>query len=60
MKIFKIIIGIFCFALTVNAFKNGIPVYKNVAHYAEFIPVLIVFIIGVLLFKSAFKSKKRD
>lgn len=58
MKILKIIIGVFCFLLTYNSFKNGIPSYSNLAHYAEFIPILIVFIIGILLFKSAFKPEE--
>ena len=57
MKILKIIIGIFCFALTINAFKNGLEPGEGFAFY---LPILIVFIIGVLLFKSAFKNKKTD
>jgi len=57
MKILKIIIGIFCFALTINAFKDGLEPNENFAFY---LPILIVFIIGILLFKSAFKSKKEN
>ena len=57
MKTLKIIIGIFCFLLTLNAFKNGIPAYTKLVYYAEFIPILIVFIIGILLFKSALKPE---
>ncbi len=57
MKILKIIIGIFCFALTINAFKNGLEPGEGFAFY---IPIIIVFIIGILLFKSAFKNKKVD
>tara|TARA_Y100000815_G_C13091398_1_gene405795 strand:+ start:471 stop:644 length:174 start_codon:yes stop_codon:yes gene_type:complete len=57
MKVFKIIIGIFCFALTINAFKNGLEPGEGFAFY---IPITIVFIIGILLFRSVFKSKKKD
>lgn len=53
MKIVKIIIGFFCFALTLNAFKNGLEPNEGFAFY---IPIIIVFVIGVLLFNSAFKS----
>jgi hypothetical protein len=54
MKVLKILLGLFCFALTINAFKNGITPGENIGYY---IPITIVFIIGILLFKSAFKSK---
>jgi hypothetical protein len=57
MKVFKIILGLFCFALTINAFKDGLEPNESFAYY---IPITIVFIIGILLFKSAFKSKKED
>lgn len=55
MKAFKIIIGIFCFGLTINAFKDGLEPGEGFAFY---LPITIVFIIGILLFKSAFKTKK--
>lgn len=57
MKAFKIILGIFCFGLTINAFKNGLEPNESFAFY---IPIIIVFIIGILLFKSAFKSRKES
>ena len=59
MKSLKIIIGLLCIALTVNTFKNGIPIYTKLALYAEYIPILIVFIIGVLLLKSTFKPEEK-
>jgi len=57
MKVFKIILGLFCFVLTINAFKDGLEPNRS---FASYIPITIVFIIGILLFKGAFKSKKED
>jgi hypothetical protein len=54
MKVLKIVLGIFCIALTINAFKNGLEPGENIFYY---IPITIVFIIGILLFKNASKSK---
>lgn len=55
MKTLKIILGLFCFGLTINAFKNGLEPGEGFAYY---LPITIVLIIGILLFSSAFKSKK--
>ncbi|MGB3343102.1 MAG: hypothetical protein WBA61_04255 [Aequorivita sp.] len=57
MKLLKIIIGIFCIALTINAFKDGLKPNENFAFY---LPIIMVFIIGILLFQSAFKTRKKD
>lgn len=57
MKAIKIIVGLICFTLTINAFKNGIPIYNKLALYGEFIPILIIFIIGIFLLKSALKPE---
>lgn len=57
MKAFKIIIGIFCFALIINAFNNGINPNESFAYH---LPLILLFIIGILLFRSAFKSKKEN
>lgn len=54
MKVLKIVLGIFCFALTINAFKNGLEPGENAFYY---IPILVVFVIGILLFKNALKPK---
>jgi hypothetical protein len=57
MKAFKIILGLFCFGLTINAFKNGLEPGEGFAYY---LPITIVFVIGILLFSSTFKSKKEN
>lgn len=57
MKVIKILIGLFCFALTFNAFKDGINPAEGFFYY---LPIIIVFIIGALLFKSALFSKRKD
>jgi hypothetical protein len=54
MKALKIILGIFCFALTINAFKDGLEPGESFVYY---LPITLVFVIGILLFKSALKSK---
>ena len=56
MKVLKIVLGIFCFALTINTFKNGLEPNVNFAYY---IPITIVFVIGILLFKNAFRLKEK-
>ena len=33
MKIIKILVGLFCFALTINAFKNGLEPGESFAYY---------------------------
>lgn len=57
MKVIKILIGLFCFALTLNAFKVGLNPAEGFFYY---LPIMIVFIIGILLFKSAFFPKNRQ
>lgn len=54
MKILKIILGVFCFALVINTFRKGAVPGEGFVYY---LPIIIVLVIGILLFNSAFKSK---
>jgi len=59
MQIIKFLLGLFCLILTYRAFKNGLEPGEGFFFY---IPIIIVFIIGVLLIKSVLSSfvKKND
>lgn len=57
MKALKIILGIICLALTLNTCAQSSNSNENIGYY---LPITIVFIIGILLFKSAFKTNSKD
>ena len=49
MKFLKITAVLFCFTLSINIFKDGIPSYSSSTNYTGFIAALILFIIGIAL-----------